>query len=148
MIESYKSLSRDSGDQTVVLLGQILAATTNSSSAAAGSSNSSEVFNAPITAVLANAVWFVSLVVALACALLATLVQQWSRDYVRDLRERETLNESFTSRALNHVHIRMGVDRYGMDSIVSLIVALIHVAVILFAIGLLLFLYPINAAVS
>ena len=53
-----------------------------------------------------------------------------------------------TSRAFNHLHVRSGVDRYGMDKIVSLIVPLVHLAVILFAMGLVLFLYLINAAVS
>ncbi|KZV65233.1 hypothetical protein PENSPDRAFT_587204, partial [Peniophora sp. CONT] len=148
VIESYKLLSPDSGDQTVILLGQILAATTNSSSYPSTTSVSANTFNPPLPAVLANALWFISLIVALACALLATLVQQWSRDYVKDIRYRETLDESFASRALSHVSIRMGVDHYKMDDVVSLIVALVHLAVILFAAGLLLFLYPINAAVS
>ncbi|KZV65220.1 hypothetical protein PENSPDRAFT_587206, partial [Peniophora sp. CONT] len=148
VIESYKSLSRDSGDQTVVLLGQILAATMNSSSNFTSSAASTDEFHAPLPIVLANALWFISLVVALACALLATLVQQWSRDYVRDLKTRDTLDEDIASRALNHVYIRMGVDRYGMDGVVNLIVALVHLAVILFATGLLLFLFPINDVIS
>ncbi|KZV65219.1 hypothetical protein PENSPDRAFT_137251 [Peniophora sp. CONT] len=148
LIEGYKMLSPDSGDQTVVLLTQLLAVTTNSSSNPTPGSLSPATFHAPLPAVLANALWFCSLVVALACALLATLVQQWSRDYVRDIKQRETLDETFVSRALNHVYIRMGVDRYGMDGVVYVIVALVHLAVILFAAGLLLFLYPINAAVA
>ncbi|KZV65202.1 hypothetical protein PENSPDRAFT_690063 [Peniophora sp. CONT] len=148
VIESYKSLSRDSGDQTVVLLSEILAATTNSSSNPTSTGASTDEFHAPLPIVLANALWFISLVVALACALLATLVQQWSRDYVRDVKTRDTLDEDFVSRALNHVYIRMGVDRYGMDGVVNIIVALVHLAVILFATGLLLFLFPINDVVS
>ncbi|KZV65223.1 hypothetical protein PENSPDRAFT_137431 [Peniophora sp. CONT] len=148
VIEGYKSLSRDAGDQTVVLLTQLLAATTNASSAQATTISSSDDFHAPLSAVLANALWFISLVVALACALLATLVQQWSRDYVRDTKLRDTLDEPIVSRALNHVYIRMGVDRYGMDGVVNLIVSLVHLAVILFAAGLLLFLFPIDAVVS
>ncbi|KZV65235.1 hypothetical protein PENSPDRAFT_587208 [Peniophora sp. CONT] len=148
VIESYKSLSPDSGDQAVVLLGQILAATANSSSDSSTPAASVDTFHPPLPAVLANALWFISLIVALACALLATLVQQWSRDYVKDIRYRETLDESFVSRALNHVYIRTGVDRYKMDDVVNLVVALVHLAVILFAAGLLLFLYPINTDVS
>lgn len=148
VIESYKSLSRDSGDQTVILLTKLLAATTDPSFNRTATSESIDDFHAPLPAVLANALWFVSLVVALACALLATLVQQWSRDYVRDVKKRDTLDEDFASRALSHIYIRMGVDRYGMDGVVNFIVGLVHLAVILFAIGLLLFLYPINAAVS
>ncbi|KZV65214.1 hypothetical protein PENSPDRAFT_548567, partial [Peniophora sp. CONT] len=83
VIESYKALSPDSGGQTVELLTQLLvsAADTSNSTASAALSTLSEPFHAPLTAVLTNALWFCSLVVALACALLATLVQQWSRDY-------------------------------------------------------------------
>ncbi|KZV72523.1 hypothetical protein PENSPDRAFT_576023, partial [Peniophora sp. CONT] len=148
LIESYKLLSRDSGDQTVVLLTQILAATTNPVANPAATLTSTETFHPPFSAVLANALWFISLVLALVCALLATLVQQWSRDYARDIKKRETLDESFASRALNHAYVRMGVDRYGMDNAVNVIVALVHLAVTLFAAGLLLFLYPINRAIS
>ncbi|KZV65215.1 hypothetical protein PENSPDRAFT_614351, partial [Peniophora sp. CONT] len=144
VIESYKSLSHDSGDQTVVLLTQLLAASTNSSANPVTSSQAANPFRAPLPAVIANALWFCSLVVALACSLLATLVQQWSRDYVRDIARRESLDETIISRALNHLYIRTGVDRYGMDAVVDLIVALVHLAVILFAAGLLLFLFPIN----
>lgn len=96
---------------------------------------------------LVNSLWFCSLIISLVCALLATLVQQWSRDYVRDLKEKETLNEDLASRALNHVYIRMGLSRYGMNGVVNLIVTLVHLAVIVFAAGLLLFLFPINLAV-
>lgn len=120
----------------------------NSSSNPASLATSTEPFQAPLPIVLANALWFISLVVALACALLATLVQQWSRDYVRDIKTRDTLDGNTVSRALNHVYIRMGVDRWGMDGVVNLIVALVHLAVILFAAGLLLFLFPINGIVS
>lgn len=105
-------------------------------------------FQAPTVDVLANALWFCSLSVSLVCALLATLVQQWSRDYVRDIRRRQTLDESLRGRAFNHIYVRMGVDRYGMDQMVSWLVALVHLAVALFAAGLFLFLYPINSAVA
>lgn len=108
---------------------------------------SAEPFQLSSSVILVNILWFCSLLIVLACALLATLVQQWSRDYTRDIRRRDVLDESLVSRAYNHVHIRMGVDRYGMDEVVNLLVALVHLSVILFATGLLLFLFPINLAV-
>ncbi|VDC00616.1 unnamed protein product [Peniophora sp. CBMAI 1063] len=144
LIESYQKLSPDSGDQTVALLNQLLLATTNSSSGIPGEPTPAEPFRAAVPIVLVNALWFCSLMTALACALLATLVQQWSRDYVRDLQEKDTLDEDMMSRVLNHAYIRMGVDRYGMDKVVNMIVSLVHLAVILFAVGLVLFLIPIN----
>ncbi|KZV68934.1 hypothetical protein PENSPDRAFT_581759, partial [Peniophora sp. CONT] len=94
VIESYKLLQPDSGVQTVELLSQLITATTNKPVSSVPMDTSSQWLGAPITAVVANTLWFISLIVALACALLATLVQQWSRDYVRDIRHRSTLDES------------------------------------------------------
>ncbi|KZV73605.1 hypothetical protein PENSPDRAFT_602672, partial [Peniophora sp. CONT] len=148
VIESYKTLSPDSGDQTVLLLSQILNATTNMTMPSVVSGVSAEPFQVSSSAVIVNALWFCSLSIVLACALLATLVQQWSRDYTRDVKRRDVLDESLVSRAYNHVYIRMGVDRYGMDQVVNVLVALVHLSVILFAAGLLLFLFPINNAVA
>ncbi|KZV67919.1 hypothetical protein PENSPDRAFT_583182, partial [Peniophora sp. CONT] len=149
VIESYKTLSPDSGDQTVLLLAQILNATTNvSTSSTTMNGIIAEPFQLSFSAVLVNVLWFCSLSIVLACALLATLVQQWSRDYTRDIKRRGVLDESLVSRAYNHVYIRMGVDRYGMDQVVNLLVALVHLSVILFAAGLLLFLFPINSTVA
>ncbi|VDB92088.1 unnamed protein product [Peniophora sp. CBMAI 1063] len=149
VIESYKSLAPDSGDQTVELLTQLLAVATNgTSSSSLGDIARSPPFAASTLDVLANAFWFCSLSVSLVCALLATLIQQWSRDYVRDIRRKQTLDESIRGRAFNHIYVRMGVNRYGMDQMVSWLVALVHLAVALFAAGLFLFLYSINSPVA
>ncbi len=43
--------------------------------------SSPPTFSPPTYAVLVNALWFLSLVVSLTCALLATLLQQWARKY-------------------------------------------------------------------
>ncbi|KZV65209.1 hypothetical protein PENSPDRAFT_587205, partial [Peniophora sp. CONT] len=148
IIESYKLLSPDPSTQSVVLLGKLLAATTNTSSpSTAVGSFDDEASHASTGAILPNALWFCSLAVALACALLSTLVQQWSRAYVRDIQWRHIVNESLASRAINHACIQMGIERYGMDQVVYVIVALVHTSVILFAAGLILFLYPINSVV-
>lgn len=107
-----------------------------------------EAFITPPTAVATNALWFSSLLIALVCALLSTLVQEWSRNYVQDINKRQVLHEDLRPRAWNHIYIRMGVNRYGMDQFVSWIVALVHLSVFLFACGLLLFLFPINHVVA
>ncbi|KAH9970238.1 hypothetical protein BGW80DRAFT_1176520, partial [Lactifluus volemus] len=38
-------------------------------------------FSPPRSAVLVNSLWFLSLVISLTCALLATMLQQWARRY-------------------------------------------------------------------
>ncbi|VDB86805.1 unnamed protein product [Peniophora sp. CBMAI 1063] len=148
VIESSHSLSPDSGDQTVYILSQLLNATTKASTNSVMGVASPEPFRLQISAVLVNVLWYCSLLIVLACALLATLVQQWSREYTRDIQRRVVLDESLVSRAYNHVYIRMGVDRYGMDEVVNLLVSLVHLSVILFAVGLMLFLFPLNSIVA
>lgn len=125
-----------------MLLAEILAATKNMSAPAV------EPFQVSTNAVIVNSLWFCSLLISLACALLATLVQDWSRNYTRDVNRKTKLDESLFSRVSNHVHIRLGVDRYHMGEVVDLIVTLVHLSVILFAAGLSVFLFPINAIVA
>ncbi|VDC02419.1 unnamed protein product [Peniophora sp. CBMAI 1063] len=152
IIESYKSLSPDSGDQTVVLLTQLLAVAANASSHTPIDTThaiaSVETFKARPTAIVVNVLWFSSLLIALVCALLSTLIQEWSRDYVRDINRRRTLDESARDRAYNHMYIRMGVDKYGMDSVVYCVTALVHLAVFLFVVGLAVFLFPFDGVVA
>ena len=95
----------------MVLLTQLLAATTNASVPMNTPAHitASEAFKAPSAAIVVNVLWFSSLLIALVCALLSTLIQEWSRDYVRDINRRRTLDESVRNRAFNHIYIRLGV---------------------------------------
>ncbi|KZV59911.1 hypothetical protein PENSPDRAFT_620429, partial [Peniophora sp. CONT] len=142
LIASYPSLSSNPNDETTMLLKQLLAATTNTSVPV------DVPFQVSTNALIVNCLWFCSLLISLACALLATLIQDWSRNYTRDINRRSTLDESVFSRAYNHIYIRMGVNRYGMDEVVEIMVAMIHLSVALFAGGLLLFLFPVNRIVA
>ncbi|KZV67160.1 hypothetical protein PENSPDRAFT_584407, partial [Peniophora sp. CONT] len=83
LVERYRSLSPDSGDQTVELLSQLLAATTgtNASTNAPTSVASSGSFEVSTSAIIVNSLWFSSLITALFCALLSTLIQEWAREY-------------------------------------------------------------------
>ncbi|VDC05945.1 unnamed protein product [Peniophora sp. CBMAI 1063] len=147
IVESYTQLSVDSGDQAVQLLSQLLAATANASAGLPVIVTTPEPFSTPPAAIATNALWFSSLLISLICALLSTLVQEWSRAYVQDINRRKVLHETMRERAFNHIYIRMGVNRYGMDQFVSWIVALVHLAVFLSASGLLVFLFPIDHVV-
>ncbi|KAJ7793988.1 hypothetical protein B0H13DRAFT_1479589, partial [Mycena leptocephala] len=77
VLESYKTLNSDSGDQTVKLLVQI----SNQIAASANGSTALPPFHPSTPAILCNAFWFLSLGLSLACALIATLVQQWAREF-------------------------------------------------------------------
>ncbi|VDC06599.1 unnamed protein product [Peniophora sp. CBMAI 1063] len=142
VIESYHSLSPDTGAQTVALLAQLISKT-DSTPVVPASDIIAEPFHAPGTAILVNSLWFLSLVIALICALLATLIQEWTRDYLRDVQHR-TSDMTVKEYAFNHIYVRMGIERYGLDHMATLIVALMHIAVVLFLIGLIIFLFPIH----
>ncbi|VDC05911.1 unnamed protein product [Peniophora sp. CBMAI 1063] len=149
IIESYKSLSPDSGDQTVALLSQVLPAMVNASSQQAVIMINPRPFQVAPLAVATNVLWITSLLISLFCALLSTLVQQWARSYVREVNEHHaTYGQDLRRRACYHLLRRMGVDSYGLDEFVSWIVALVHLSIFLFTIGLALFLFPINTAVA
>ncbi|VDC03499.1 unnamed protein product [Peniophora sp. CBMAI 1063] len=166
IIESYKSLAPDPGEQTVTLLLQLLAVTTNSTSNEASHVPFLQPYETPTNAIIVNSLWFSSLLIALVCSLLATLIQQWARDYRRDIGRpgttdslkppqsiargfRMIFNESaLRNRAINHIYIRMGINRYSMDSVAYLIISLIHFSVGLFTIGLIAFLYPLDHIVA
>lgn len=82
LIESYKSLNPDSGDLSVHLLAQIshqLAAASNGSTYPIAPSQS---FTPSMSSLICNGLWFISLGFSLACALIATFVQQWARDFL------------------------------------------------------------------
>ncbi|KAF7341627.1 hypothetical protein MSAN_02060100 [Mycena sanguinolenta] len=78
LIESYKVLQPDSGDLTVAGIAQL------SRQLAAIASNTtfvlppSPTFSPTAESLWCNALWFISLSYSLTCALLATLVEQWS----------------------------------------------------------------------
>ncbi|VDC05020.1 unnamed protein product [Peniophora sp. CBMAI 1063] len=148
IIESYKDLSADPGNRTNVLLEHLIAAMANASAHNPVTAPPQETFSVAPTAIVTNAFWFSSLLIALVCALLSTLVQEWSRNYAQDISGSHVEHENFRTRAFNHIYIRMGVNRYGMNQFVSWIVMLMHVSVFFFACGLLVFLFPINHIIA
>ncbi|TDL27673.1 hypothetical protein BD410DRAFT_685394, partial [Rickenella mellea] len=81
IVESYKKLSPDSGDTTVALLTQISSQLAGTWDGIPDPSLSNDTFQPTSSAVFVNTMWFFSLTLALACALSATLVQQWARNY-------------------------------------------------------------------
>ncbi|KAK7451036.1 hypothetical protein VKT23_012711 [Stygiomarasmius scandens] len=84
LIESYKTLQDDPAQNTVVLLSQI----TQQLASALNGTNASitqplpATFDPPLSSIICNFFWFLSLALALTCSLLATFVKQWTRDFI------------------------------------------------------------------
>ncbi|KAJ6458835.1 hypothetical protein C8R47DRAFT_924563, partial [Mycena vitilis] len=145
IIESYKTLNIDSGDLTVELLNQIFE---RLEASANGSSTNPRLPSAPFTpaatSLVCNALWFISLGLSLACALIATLIQQWAREFLHkaDMRSAPVIRAHIFS------YLYYGMKRFHMHTVVELIPLLLHTSLLLFFCGLVAFLIPVSIAMA
>ena len=79
-----------------------------------------------------NAYWFMSLIFSLTAALLATLVQQWVRDYMHVF---QRYSHPLKSARLRQ-YLWEGVDGWYMPVVAESVPALVHVSLFLFFLGL------------
>ncbi|KAI9450678.1 hypothetical protein BJY52DRAFT_163143 [Lactarius psammicola] len=100
-------------------------------------------FNAPNSAVWVNALWFLSLVISLTCALLATLLQQWARRYLKVTQPRYSPHKRARIRAF----FFEGVDKLLLPWAVEALPTLLHVSLFLFFTGLVVFLCNVNLTI-
>ena len=145
IIESYKTLKQDPGDVTVALLAQISNQLANGTNAIILSPTpDNPQFEVTNSALRVNILWFLSLIFSLACALVATLVQQWSRNYIDAVHRKP--RPYMRARIRSYLH--EGLRKYGMSTVVKTIPTLLHISLFLFFGGLFEFLRPINCAIS
>ncbi|KAF7291924.1 hypothetical protein MIND_01217800 [Mycena indigotica] len=137
LIESYKTLVQDPGDATVQLLQQILVVSSNNSTS---TPIIQEPFTPAVSSLVCNALWFTSLGLSLSCALVATLLEQWARDFLH----RANIRSSPVVRARIYSYLYYGLRRYKMHAVVEIIPLLLHASLIFFFGGLIAFLLPVN----
>ncbi|KAJ6476993.1 hypothetical protein C8R45DRAFT_765153, partial [Mycena sanguinolenta] len=144
LTESLSLLQRDPQAETNALLSQIslqMAAISNGTvTLPAPSLSGAAPFEAPIFALVVNALWFLSLLFGVVCALCATLVQQWARTYFHAAQRICPPHV----RGPAHIKLFYGLERFHLRLCVDAIVSLIHVAVTLFLAGLGAVLYNLN----
>ncbi|KAJ7661488.1 hypothetical protein DFH06DRAFT_374743 [Mycena polygramma] len=136
IIESYRTLGPDPANTTVLILAQI-------SRQLNGSTEMPPIaleFAPPMSAQICNGLWFTALGLSLASAMNATLVEQWSRDYLN----KSDMLPSPIERARICSYLYSGLKRFRMHAIVDLIPLLLHMSLLLFFAGLVMFLIPIN----
>ncbi|KAJ6488248.1 hypothetical protein C8R47DRAFT_1216050 [Mycena vitilis] len=97
-----------------------------------------------VTSVICNILWLLSLGLSLACALIATLVEQWARDFVQKTETRP----SPVIRARIFSYLYYGLKRFNMHVLVDLVPFLLHMSLVLFFAGLVAFLLPISRVVT
>src|SRR5712691_4661733 len=84
----------------------------------------SSTLSPPRHAVLVNTLWFLSLVISLTCALLATLQQRWARRYLKITQRRHHPR----NRARIRAFFAEGVDKLRLTQAVEAIPALLHLS--------------------
>ncbi|KAF5357635.1 hypothetical protein D9758_007523 [Tetrapyrgos nigripes] len=140
LIESYKTLQPDPAQDTVSLLSKISQQLSNSTVPPSEPPS----FETPMSAIVCNVLWFLSLALALTCSLLATFVQQWTRDFLH----KTTLTLAPTRQARVFAYMYFGLCNFGMHSFVDVIPILLHVSLFLFFGGLVAFLFPVNRIIT
>ncbi|KAJ7896757.1 hypothetical protein B0H14DRAFT_2333253, partial [Mycena olivaceomarginata] len=143
IIESYKNLTPDQSATSIVLLTQISRQLDPRLDASSLEAVASAPFVPATSSLACNILWFLSLGLSLCCALIATLVQQWSRDFIQ--RTNQTSTSVIRARICSYLYL--GIQRFGMHTVVGFIPLLMHRSLLLFFSGLVAFLYPINATV-
>ena len=96
----------------------------------------------PKSAIWVNALLFLSLVISITCALLATLLHQWARRYVSFTQQS---GYSLHKRARIRAFFADGVDKFRVSWVAEALPALLHLSLCFFLAGLLVWLYNINA---
>ncbi|KAF7341284.1 hypothetical protein MVEN_01864500 [Mycena venus] len=140
LIESYKTLNVDSGDATVQLLARISQQLEGSANGSILPIPSSSAFTPTTASVVCNALWFISLGLSLSCALIATLLDQWARDFLH----RSEIRSAPLIRARIFSYLYYGLKRFNMHAVVEIIPLLLHASLFLFFSGLVAFLIPIS----
>ncbi|KAJ7159961.1 hypothetical protein C8R43DRAFT_1124327 [Mycena crocata] len=144
LIESYKTLTPDPADNTVLFLAQISQQLAASANGTTFNIPPSVPFTPLASSVLCNILWFISLGLALTSALIATLVEQWARDFLH----RSEIRSAPVIRARCFSFLYYGLKRFKMHALVEVIPILLHASLILFFAGLVAFLIPVSTAVT
>jgi Family of unknown function (DUF6535) len=94
--------------------------------------------------IIVNTLWFLSLTIGLTSAMLALMLQQWARRY---LRVAQKLGHTPHDVARIRAFFSRGVDRLGFSSVSDVMTLLIHTSLFLFFTGLLIYLFNINRTI-
>ncbi|KAA1470996.1 hypothetical protein DENSPDRAFT_85292 [Dentipellis sp. KUC8613] len=144
VVQSSQSLQTDYSQVSAMLLTELVGlqrAAANGASADTvpmAPQNATSGFQAARSDQWVNRLWFISLAFSLATALMAVLVKQWLQYYVSPI--------SGTAKEKAHTrHYRFaGLEKWHVSGIVGCLPILMHIALLLFFIGLIVFLVPLD----
>ncbi|KAI0263810.1 hypothetical protein BC834DRAFT_827151, partial [Gloeopeniophorella convolvens] len=143
---TYQGLQLNSQDASAFYLSRIYqqSAADNGSQVFVPPSISDPAVFSPSTSIIwVNALWFLSLVVSLTCALLATMLQQWARHYLSVTHTRYQPHKQARIRSF----YAGGVEKFRVSWAIDALPALLHLSVFLFYAGLSILLFTINLTI-
>ena len=139
---SIQDLRQNPQDTSNFYLANMYQATINPNSSTS-LPTSPPPFTPPNFAIWVNALWFLSLVISITCALLATLLQQWARRYLKVTQPRYSPHR----RARIRTFFAEGVDKFLLPWAVEALPTMLHLSLFLFFSGLAVFLWNVNLTV-
>ncbi|KAN0132426.1 hypothetical protein V8E53_009852 [Lactarius tabidus] len=141
---SYPSLQQDPNVVTQSLLAQISQQLSSENVNGSISHTTPTTFSPSTSVVFVNTVWFLSLVLSLTGALMATLLQQWARRYLQIVRQ----NHAPHIRAHIREYFYQGTCKFGLFGLAELLPTLLIISVLLFFAGLVVFAFLANHTVA
>ncbi|CAE7072397.1 unnamed protein product [Rhizoctonia solani] len=148
VIESYKSLKQDPTDlssQTLLTISQtlkLIANASQSSSILPSPEPDTPPFQPSAKAICVNVLWFLSLSLSVAVSLISMLAKEWCLDFMigrtgspgAQVRRRQQRWD--------------GMVKWKMEELITMLPSLIHLSLLLFAIGLCIFLWDVHYGVA
>ncbi|KAJ7643457.1 hypothetical protein DFH06DRAFT_1213273, partial [Mycena polygramma] len=131
LTESYKTLVPDSGDSTASILAQISLQLSASANGTTYHVPPPMPFTPTTSSLICNVLWFLSLGLSPTCALIATLLEQWARDFLH----RADMRSAPVIRARVFSFLYYGLKRFRMHTVVEIIPLLLHASLLLFFAG-------------
>ena len=105
---------------------------------------SEDNYKPPADVILTNALWFLSLLLSISCALMSLSLQRWAQPPTGVT----TYPHNLPVQARLRTHFAAKIESPYFAFIIQTLQVLVHIAFIIFLAGLLLYLYKINSAVS
>ncbi|KAF9069320.1 hypothetical protein BDP27DRAFT_1265102 [Rhodocollybia butyracea] len=142
--QTSQSLSQDSTQLSVSYLSELtmLVRANTNSTAISNTPPTSTAFSPAIPDLWVNGLWFTGLAISLSVALFAVLAKQWLRQYV------SIITGTPRERALIRQFRFDGLEKWRVQSLIGMLPTLLHLALILFLAGLVIFLIPLSTTMA
>ncbi|KAH7337260.1 hypothetical protein B0J17DRAFT_458927 [Rhizoctonia solani] len=145
LMETSKRLQEDPTDvsaQTLIVISQTLLALANNTSSAVPAPINNTPFSPSRIIVLVNTLWYMSLSVSVGASFLAMLVKDWCHTFMAGRKGELWIQARRRQRKWTMI------ENWKMQELIMVLPSLIHLSLLLFAIGLCVYVWELNKAVA